>query len=717
MPKLNTNTTITSLDSTALSSYPSGSIFTTASTSAQYSIFTSSIYELSHKTHYDYIAIKERVLKTLSTLPQTKGIGITTQIIQNKYTVTASILNHVVEEYLYVLYVMLQYKKHHNETSINYVTDHFFVITETNSGITLNLNDDCETYRWYKYFNKLLKRMHISDVLKLANGGSIYLASGFKNNYIATTGVSSGMTATNNTDFHINDLYQYNVSEYHYQSEEAVRAFKVCTAWSKQFDHMRNNYGEWKKHLFAYLIIKQKPTCLDSLLNLMREFKSIIRNGLYGSYRKGLLNSQDVMVLIFSNFVSVSHWYKIELGNFNPFKYSLHEYEKIHKLVLAQRDIFFNKYTVTEGGIRQIGQLPGGTIATSVITPVMKTGQSKPKLKKLIDWKVGVDNAIGISPSEYIPLSNLLHVFGNADVITQFCNTHELTLHDAGQFVVNFDYKIKPSWIHIFMESRGLLKFISRVPEIEQYLGGVPKTVTECKEAISGIIGGSEMYEMYELGMDDFRIKHYSLYVQNTPTKTYECIPAPGGLNGIVAGDYVIRQLAFDDTRQLFAGEYTGCCQHLFGAASSCAKASYEQPTAAVWGVFKHGRMIAQSFVWRSGDILVLDSIEYVKCNHETVALLYVLAARSVINHLGIEAVTFGWEYNTVEELIVERSKPGMCHEINTPDPEFKLDYTDTKDTVVVIASTKEFELSHRNLNSDEVVIKRLQEIEERFGN
>ena len=118
-------------------------------------------------------------------------------------------------------------------------------------------------------------------------------------------------------------------------------------------------------------------------------------------------------------------------------------------------------------------------------------------------------------------------------------------------------------------------------------------------------------------------------------------IPAPVGIE---AGDYSLQQLDAYDKLQPLAGRLVNCCQHLHGAAASCARSAWLEGDAAIWAVWRDGQMVAQAFVWRSddGSDVVLDSVECLGGHGYAVAPLFAAAAKSAVGRLGVRRVLVG---------------------------------------------------------------------------
>jgi len=74
---------------------------------------------------------------------------------------------------------------------------------------------------------------------------------------------------------------------------------------------------------------------------------------------------------------------------------------------------------------------------------------------------------------------------------------------------------------------------------------------------------------------------------------------------------YNFYKIDHNDPRSVFAGLYTGCCQHPGGDGACCAWYSVLSPDSAIYAIEdKDGKMIAMSWAWTTKDIFVFDSIE-----------------------------------------------------------------------------------------------------------
>jgi hypothetical protein len=87
--------------------------------------------------------------------------------------------------------------------------------------------------------------------------------------------------------------------------------------------------------------------------------------------------------------------------------------------------------------------------------------------------------------------------------------------------------------------------------------------------------------------------------------------PAFPGVGPFDRGGYSARLLPRDDPRGLFLGALTNCCQYPGEAAASSAWHGQENTNGGFLVVEdRKGRVVAQSWLWRSGDVACVDSVE-----------------------------------------------------------------------------------------------------------
>jgi hypothetical protein len=108
------------------------------------------------------------------------------------------------------------------------------------------------------------------------------------------------------------------------------------------------------------------------------------------------------------------------------------------------------------------------------------------------------------------------------------------------------------------------------------------------------------------------------------------------------SGAYLVEVLAREDPRALWAGAHTNCCQHPNGEAASSAWHGTADPDGAVLAVIHRGRIVAQSWLWRSGDTVVADNCEALGGHEAVLPRLYQAAADALFGRLGIDEVRLG---------------------------------------------------------------------------
>jgi len=259
------------------------------------------------------------------------------------------------------------------------------------------------------------------------------------------------------------------------------------------------------------------------------------------------------------------------------------------------------------------------------------------------------------------PVVKLCTLFGGMDAINKhidslyirtgegICWPSSTLFHDAGQFFLDLRINI-PGWRRLVQLHPEAIMYSGQWLAVEQSLGRVPKSLSELRTEALKVkytdVENREVAELaaqYRLGQEDFL--DYQKFLKDLPTKWLETIPMVQVIGEAVGleGDWRLRRLLADDPLGPMLGVATNCCQHLHGAASSCAKDGMKSASSSFWVVEYKGSVVAQSWVWRADDVMVLDSIEALNSAYvEGIAHLYKEAARRTIGKLGITEVRIG---------------------------------------------------------------------------
>jgi hypothetical protein len=207
-------------------------------------------------------------------------------------------------------------------------------------------------------------------------------------------------------------------------------------------------------------------------------------------------------------------------------------------------------------------------------------------------------------------------------------------------------FNVKP-WLSLVWASKGQAwGWAQAWPSIQEFLGRPPTSLAEADRVRAQLryplkpgddpawATAAEEVGLSQHGWHDYRALWLSAQADHNTVPNFKLV---------VDGEYSLSRLATDDPMLPLLGLATNCCQHLHGAASSCAIALWQQPNCAAWVLRKHQRIIAQAMVWRKGDVLVLDSIEAVSSQYaDQAAPMFLAAAQDSLGRLGIQEVRAG---------------------------------------------------------------------------
>lgn len=223
-----------------------------------------------------------------------------------------------------------------------------------------------------------------------------------------------------------------------------------------------------------------------------------------------------------------------------------------------------------------------------------------------------------------IPCYNLAVLFGNKTALNQYRKKvdpdNKKNIHDLGQFVLpKSGYWSIEKWRGFVMCFPEALEQAGTFSRIEQSLQRIPKSLKEFREAAAKFvyenIGEHATLALlcHQKGVDQKTFEQYkALMEQGKNAESIPHIRLTGEEIGLAGGkDWAFRKLPCNDPQGPLLGLYTGCCQHLEGAAASCARHGVTSPYSGFYVVEYKGEVVAQSWAWRGtkGE-LVFDSIE-----------------------------------------------------------------------------------------------------------
>lgn len=246
------------------------------------------------------------------------------------------------------------------------------------------------------------------------------------------------------------------------------------------------------------------------------------------------------------------------------------------------------------------------------------------------------------------PMRNLLAAFGKkaAEMVPLLGGT----VHDAGQFVPSKDPAIAKAAGDFVLGHRKALK--------DRLLQDLEKALEEAKLLLSNFapemakLGWREAVEACranqygpdvppnvaavaaELALSKERAVDFVEWLKKHPAKSKSNLPSVRVTATEVGleGDWEFTKLPDDDVRGPLLGLYTDCCQHPKGAGAACAAHGWESPDGGFYVVRYRGRIVAQSWAWRSGSVVVMDNIEALSVAYkEGVLALYRAAAERML--------------------------------------------------------------------------------------
>lgn len=172
------------------------------------------------------------------------------------------------------------------------------------------------------------------------------------------------------------------------------------------------------------------------------------------------------------------------------------------------------------------------------------------------------------------------------------------------------------------------------IPEFERYFIEFCNSFSEVKKACNGLLTVKRIIRYFEnidlpleLKPDELEFKH-ALREMNTRDsvllseaiqlckdarkREYSSIPKVEG----EMGDFTYKILDLNDPLAIAVGYLTHCCFVVGGISYSSLKHSMQSVNGRTFVVYYKGKIFAESWVWRNGDIICFDSVEAGSLNH-----------------------------------------------------------------------------------------------------
>ena len=239
-----------------------------------------------------------------------------------------------------------------------------------------------------------------------------------------------------------------------------------------------------------------------------------------------------------------------------------------------------------------------------------------------------------------LPSYRLSVAFGNLDEVLKIIRKRNLPakapLHDFGQFnLPRHGVWDIGAWRKLLAHHSGKgLNILHLAPRIEAQLGRPPLTLEEAEQtAVQCIYAQAAKFpelatlcHTYKRSEEQF--EDYVRLLARAKKKDH----CPDVKVTMPDSVYAIERLQPGDPKGPLLGVITNCCQHLHGHADECARAGFTHPDASFYVVKRQGRIIAQSFAWRTKTSLVFDSFETLSSDYDNLCLpcLKAVAAKAL---------------------------------------------------------------------------------------
>lgn len=162
--------------------------------------------------------------------------------------------------------------------------------------------------------------------------------------------------------------------------------------------------------------------------------------------------------------------------------------------------------------------------------------------------------------------------------------------------------------------------------------------------------------------------------------RQYSTIPKVRGTNG----EYEYEMLDLDDPLALAVGYITRCCFLINGLSSESLYHSISNKNGRTFIVKRAGELIAQSWVWRNGNVLCFDNVETRgKYNADTLLEVYKQASEELIRiteqsentQESLRVVTYGTSESRMtraKKMFTEGNLPAVLEKVNYSDAKYE---------------------------------------------
>lgn len=204
-----------------------------------------------------------------------------------------------------------------------------------------------------------------------------------------------------------------------------------------------------------------------------------------------------------------------------------------------------------------------------------------------------------------------------------------------------------------------------------------------------------------EIGTDEGNLSQARQLYNDMKNRKFSTIPK---VSGSYNDEYIYEMLDLDDPLGLVVGYITRCCFLIDGSSASSLFHSAQSKDGRIFVVRKNGELIAQSWVWRNGNLVCFDNVES-RGNYDWNILLetYKKASQNILDISAkeestkeqIKLVTFGGGYSKISQPKDQVPKD----KIKTPRVNDYI-YSDARNEQFILSSNGERELYYGDVKA-----------------
>ena len=320
--------------------------------------------------------------------------------------------------------------------------------------------------------------------------------------------------------------------------------------------------------------------------------------------------------------------------------------------------------------------------------------------KRLIDFKV--------------PFTRYEYIFNGIDI-------KRINLNENGEPIINKKLNDFMFGSNVSDDNTNINRLLQdKIPEFEKRFADIYNGWETIYQNLNGNVTVARILKWFEenkilLNPDEYRLssvlseigtderilsKARQLY-SDMKNRGFSTIPK---VSGSYNDEYTYEILDLDDPLGLVVGYITRCCFLIDGESRSALFHSAQSKDGRIFVVRKNGELIAQSWVWRNGNLVCFDNVES-RGNYDSDILLetYKKASQNIIEISSkdettkeqIKLVTFGGGYSKIS--LPKRQVPR--NKIQTPRVDNYI-YTDASYDQFILASNGEQELYYGDVKA-----------------